>query len=236
MCHVRCCKISFKQHFHITKDKFCCFCACVKHNVMFFLYRGTLLGSLRHHDFIPWDYDIDVIANSSDRDSLRQALSFVGYQFDLYCPMGQRWKFFWTRANTLPHKHFRWPYIDIFFYSENTSHIFDESSEYRNSFVFPKKDVFPLSWHPFAGAMLSVPCRLQSVVEKNYSLRACASPKYSHKLESFTPKNWWVVIPCRRLYGLFSLVHRRIAGNVVLEELIKGRQVIKTVTLPAVCC
>lgn len=201
--------------------------ACAKFNVTFFLYGGSLLGSYRHHDIIPWDDDIDVMLNTSQRDSLRLALSFSRDQFDLYCPAGQRWKFSWIKSSTLSHKSFRWPYIDVFFFSENVTHIFDQSPEYRNTFAYPKEDIFPLRFHPFAGAMLPVPCKIKSVVERTYSPSLCTSSKYSHKLESSTPKSSWVTVPCNRLYSFYHFANRR-GTDSLNDENFCGQQVTKT--------
>lgn len=52
-----------KAEFNILKyfDQF-----TKKHNLDYFLYAGTLLGSIRHKGFIPWDDDIDVFMTRSN--------------------------------------------------------------------------------------------------------------------------------------------------------------------------
>ena len=61
---------------------------CDKYDIKYFAYAGTMLGAVRHHGFIPWDDDIDVLMFRQDYERLQAVAEkeFTGKYF-LQCPL-----------------------------------------------------------------------------------------------------------------------------------------------------
>lgn len=45
---------------------------CEENNLTYYIYAGSLLGTIRHQGFIPWDDDVDVIMFRKDFDKLSE--------------------------------------------------------------------------------------------------------------------------------------------------------------------
>ncbi|XP_067670670.1 uncharacterized protein [Haliotis asinina] len=185
-------------------------------NITYFLYAGSLLGSYSHHGMIPWDDDLDIIVKEKDKPLLLTFLESLRPNYEHYTTWKMNWKLYNKKSQKAGSMAWRWPFVDIFFYSEHPSFIQDCRATYKK---FNKTDVFPLIKRPFMGAMLPAPRHTRKVLELTYNIDLCVSNSYDHRLEKQVPSRFVVKLPCDLLKDKFPFVERKKSRNTSVEVL-----------------
>ena len=196
-----------------------------KHNLTYYMGGGTLLGSYRHHGLIPWDDDLDVMADFNQQKQVREALKTIKEEYVISEHSEGLLKLHSRKHSRFISKSYawKWPFIDIFWFKKNTTHVYIPWGD-RNYNV---TDVFPLTERPFAGLKLKSPCNTALYLNNYYKdWTDCARPGWNHRYESHTGLEWKQV-KCNDLEGYYPMVERkRIKNDTVLEYLRYNNQIV----------
>jgi len=188
-------------------------------NVTYFMMSGTLLGSYRHHDRIPWDDDVDLIIPTSEQSRLKTAVVSLEPDFRLFANVsaGCQWKFYLSIP--MPGSHspwlfssmsIRWPYIDVFFYEKNATHVWNTCPWFVDE-IWPLRSVFPLRRRPFGHLSLPAPCDTATTLAVNFDVDRCRSRAIDHVRD----RAMWLSlrspaeVDCRSLEMMWPFVRRR---------------------------
>ena len=72
---------------------------CQKHGIPYQLFSGTALGAVRHHGFIPWDDDIDVVMLREDYERFfdKAAKDFDSEKYYVQREFTEHWPMFFSK-------------------------------------------------------------------------------------------------------------------------------------------
>nr|CDS31297.2 lipopolysaccharide choline [Hymenolepis microstoma] len=186
-------------------------------NGQWFLHAGALLGSIQHHDFIPWDDNTDFKLHIKHRSVVQAALKKLAPKLHTYA-MKQRDKLFFSPFNSsitltansigshsIGKYPWVWPFIDISYFEEFKPNWGQDYLDHSRRYLL--NHISPLTYRPFGKQWLPVPRRPVNFLKSYYGTKAqvCKSHFWSHATESGKES---VVENCRKLMDKFPFVHR----------------------------
>jgi hypothetical protein len=180
---------------------------CREHQITYFINDGTLIGSIRHHDIIPWDDDIDILIPYHQRKLFSRAIKKLDQRLlEFFLMRAERkeenyYKIFYQNSPSAGDNAWNFPFIDIFLYVQNETHLWWSSD---SDYGIPLEYVFPLILRPLGQLWVPAPNQPQRFLRKD-PFEECLSHYWDHRNEIEIDQ---YTIQCKELKDIYPFVER----------------------------
>lgn len=132
---------------------------CNDHNISYFIIAGTLLGSIRHKGFIPWDNDIDIGIMKEDLQRL-QSVDFSAYGLEAKLSKNDIGKIYFPEHYGNGEK-YESVFLDVFVHEEVEENKIQYTCDWARKLwpkeYFYRNELFPLREYTFGDRKVSGP-------------------------------------------------------------------------------
>ncbi|CAF1284130.1 unnamed protein product [Didymodactylos carnosus] len=186
---------------------------------------------------LPYDDDLDVLMPEHDRSRLIEIMNSTkkGKRSWAVFARGRAssTKFYFRESTRAGDWNWNWPFIDVFGYSENSTHIWFEAPVNKNY-------IFPLILRPTASLWLWSPRSIFGYyrsLQKYYRLynksssfdQECFQQRYSHRYER--QKHEFKVVNCTQLHNTYRYIRRTCNETRCLEHLMINNALLYTLNI-----
>ena len=133
-------------------------------------------------------------------------------------PSYHKHKVYLKTADRISGRPWRWPFVDIKFYKQNSSHVWNFDYHYKSDVVL-YSDMYPFHKRPFVGLWLPAPHRTGVFLREKYETFECRTGTWNHRIErNISSSSEFVKVNCSTLIdGTYPYVKRIPYKNNTLE-------------------
>jgi lipopolysaccharide cholinephosphotransferase len=168
-------KLTFMQDMELKKLLKIMHVALTQNKIEYSMCGGTLLGSIRHKNIIPWDDDADVFIFDKDIENI-EAIDWSKYGCQIYEHfIGYKICFIDGKNATENGKQVEWnfPFVDIFVISKFGDKYTYKNEKCRefwpNDYLF-EEELFPLKLYQFDDMMLYGPNKVYKYLTRYFGI------------------------------------------------------------------
>lgn len=185
---------------------------CRRENIEFMISDGTLLGSWRHHDIIPWDDDTDVMIPFDKLDVFVKALEQMNQTLIQYYHWKsdeserQYFKLYFQHTSSAGDQSWNFPFVDVFLFVKNETHLWQIDDPQTAAQL---EHIYPLVLRPL-GELWLPGARNPSQIFGFDPYSECRGHFWDHRIEDGIEE---VTMNCSSLTTFYPFVERSPDNN-----------------------